>query len=55
MDGATATQLIRAGGTADAPVLDSELLIVALTANASDEDRTRYLAAGMDDFRAKTS
>lgn len=53
MDGATATRLIRAGGTADAPVRDSELMIVALTANASEEDRSRYLASGMDDFLSK--
>ncbi len=53
MDGATATRLIRAGGTLDAPVLDQQLTIVALTANASDEDRVRYLACGMDGFLSK--
>jgi CheY-like chemotaxis protein len=53
IDGATATRLIRAGGTLDAPVLDQHLMIVALTANASDEDRDRYLACGMDGFLAK--
>ena len=53
IDGATATRLIRAGGTLDAPVLDPQLMIVALTANASDEDRDRYLACGMDGFLAK--
>jgi signal transduction histidine kinase/ligand-binding sensor domain-containing protein/CheY-like chemotaxis protein len=53
IDGATATRLIRAGGTFDAPVLDQHLMIVALTANASDEDRDRYLACGMDGFLAK--
>jgi signal transduction histidine kinase/ligand-binding sensor domain-containing protein/CheY-like chemotaxis protein/HPt (histidine-containing phosphotransfer) domain-containing protein len=53
IDGATATRLIRAGGTLDAPVLDQQLMIVALTANASDEDRDRYLACGMDGFLAK--
>ncbi|MFL6708595.1 MAG: two-component regulator propeller domain-containing protein, partial [Massilia sp.] len=53
LDGASATRMIRAGGPASAPVLDRELMIIALTANASDEDRARYLAAGMDDFLTK--
>jgi signal transduction histidine kinase/ligand-binding sensor domain-containing protein/CheY-like chemotaxis protein/HPt (histidine-containing phosphotransfer) domain-containing protein len=53
MDGATATRLIRAGGPLDAPVLDQHLMIVALTANASEEDRSRYLASGMDAFLTK--
>ncbi|MDK6077343.1 two-component regulator propeller domain-containing protein [Massilia varians] len=53
MDGATATRLIRAGGTPDARVLDPHLMIVALTANASGEDRARYLACGMDAFLTK--
>ncbi|QJE03103.1 response regulator [Massilia forsythiae] len=53
MDGASATRLIRAGGPPEAPVLDRHLMIVALTANASEEDRTRYLACGMDAFLTK--
>ena len=53
MDGASATRLIRAGGPPEAPVLDQHVMIVALTANASDEDRTRYLACGMDAFLTK--
>jgi signal transduction histidine kinase/ligand-binding sensor domain-containing protein/CheY-like chemotaxis protein/HPt (histidine-containing phosphotransfer) domain-containing protein len=53
MDGASATRLIRAGGPPDAPVLDPHVMIVALTANASNEDRTRYLACGMDAFLTK--
>jgi len=53
MDGASATRLIRAGGPEHAPVRDRELMIVALTANASEEDRGRYLACGMDDFLTK--
>jgi signal transduction histidine kinase/ligand-binding sensor domain-containing protein/CheY-like chemotaxis protein len=53
MDGASATRLIRAGGPPEAPVLDQHLMIVAVTANASEEDRSRYLACGMDAFLAK--
>jgi CheY-like chemotaxis protein len=53
MDGASATRLIRAGGPPQAPVLDQHLMIVALTANASEEDRSRYLACGMNAFLAK--
>jgi len=53
MDGATATRIIRAGGTPDARVLDAQVMIVALTANASEEDRARYLACGMDAFLTK--
>ncbi|MGG7603013.1 two-component regulator propeller domain-containing protein [Massilia sp. BKSP1R2A-1] len=53
MDGATATRIIRAGGTPDAQVTDAHVMIVALTANASEEDRARYLASGMDAFLTK--
>jgi signal transduction histidine kinase/ligand-binding sensor domain-containing protein/CheY-like chemotaxis protein len=53
MDGADATRLIRAGGPREAPVLDQHLMIVALTANVSDDDRNRYLACGMDAFLTK--
>jgi signal transduction histidine kinase/ligand-binding sensor domain-containing protein/CheY-like chemotaxis protein/HPt (histidine-containing phosphotransfer) domain-containing protein len=53
MDGASATRLIRGGGPQTAPVRDRDLMIVALTANASEDDRARYLASGMDDFLTK--
>lgn len=48
LDGLAATDRIRAlGGVAQ------ELPIIALTANAMDGDRERYLAAGMDGYLAK--
>jgi PAS domain S-box-containing protein len=48
LDGLAATQRIRALGDARAHVP-----IVALTANALEEDRQRCLEAGMDDYLAK--
>lgn len=53
MDGEEATLIIRAGGTGTLRVRDPAIPIVALTANASNEDRARYLAAGMDGFLSK--
>lgn len=48
MDGPTATQWIRASGEATA-----DIPIIALTANALEGHRERYLAAGMSDYVAK--
>lgn len=45
MDGIAATAAIRASGNA--------IPIIAMTANASEDDRRRCLAAGMDGFEAK--
>jgi signal transduction histidine kinase/DNA-binding NarL/FixJ family response regulator/HPt (histidine-containing phosphotransfer) domain-containing protein len=53
MDGEQATRLIRSGGSEDYRVLDPAIPIIALTANASDHDRARYLAVGMDGFLSK--
>ena len=47
MDGIAATRAIRSRGAGQ------DVKIVALTANAFDEDRERCFAAGMDDFIAK--
>ena len=53
MDGEEATRCIRGGGTETFRVRSTNINIVALTANASREDRQRYLSAGMDGFLTK--
>ena len=50
MDGFEATRMIR---DRSSPVLDHEIPVIAMTANAFPEDRTRALACGMNDFLAK--
>ncbi|MBY0557080.1 MAG: response regulator [Burkholderiaceae bacterium] len=53
MDGEQAARLIRSGGSDDYRVLDHSVPIIALTANASEHDKQRYLAVGMDSFLSK--
>lgn len=53
MDGADATRAIRRGGWQQWRVRNPQIHIVALTANASKEDRELYLAAGMNDYLSK--
>jgi PAS domain S-box-containing protein len=53
LDGTEASRAIRAGGLDDQWVLEPDVWIIALTANASVQDREQCLAAGMDDFLAK--
>jgi CheY-like chemotaxis protein len=50
MDGYQATRLIRAN---EERTQSGHVVIIALTANAFDEDRKACLAAGMDDFLSK--
>ncbi|MBE0457214.1 response regulator [Pseudoalteromonas prydzensis] len=50
MDGFDATRAIRAG---QAGSKHQQLTIIALTANAMDEDKQQCLACGMDDYLAK--
>jgi len=50
MDGFEAARMIRDRAS---PVLDHDVPVVAMTANAFPEDRARALSAGMNDFLAK--
>jgi len=53
MDGLAAARAIRAGGIGQTWVLDPGIRMIALTANATGNDRELCLAAGMDDFLSK--
>jgi PAS domain S-box-containing protein len=53
MDGLAAARAIREGGIDGAWVLDPEIWMIALTANATGNDRELSLAAGMNDFLPK--
>jgi len=53
MDGLQAARAIREGGIDGAWVLDPEIWMIALTANATGNDRELSLAAGMNDFLPK--
>ena len=53
IDGITATRTIRAGGPPEAPVLDPNVPIVAVTAHAVEDVRQQCLEAGMDGFVTK--
>jgi signal transduction histidine kinase/CheY-like chemotaxis protein len=50
MDGLQATAIIRSRQEAD---IDPDIPIIAMTANAMEEDRQRCLAAGMNDYTSK--
>jgi PAS domain S-box-containing protein len=53
MDGLAAARAIRDGGIDGAWVLDPQIWMIALTANATGNDRELSLAAGMNDFLPK--
>ncbi len=53
IDGLEATQIIRSGLWGDNKILNKDIKVVAITANVTQEDRARYLEAGMNDFLCK--
>lgn len=58
IDGYQTTQMIReleASSAIALPPQNGKIIIIALTANASPQDRTRCLEAGMDDYLRKPS
>lgn len=50
MDGHETVRALRAP---DSPALDPNTVVIALTANATADERARCLASGMDDFLTK--
>ncbi len=53
MDGLTAARRIRAGGSPEAPIRQSDVPIVAVTAHVSEEVRQACAEAGMDAYVGK--
>jgi signal transduction histidine kinase/CheY-like chemotaxis protein/HPt (histidine-containing phosphotransfer) domain-containing protein len=53
MDGLEATRHIRSGSWRGKPIPNPDIPIIAITANASDDDRARFLACGMQEFLSK--
>jgi signal transduction histidine kinase/CheY-like chemotaxis protein len=53
MDGIEATRLLRSGKWQGQVFGQAQIPVIAVTANASDDDRERMLAVGMQDFLAK--
>ncbi len=53
MDGIEATQVIRQGQWQNKALTNKDIKIIALTANVTQEDRAKYMAAGMNDFLHK--
>jgi two-component system, sensor histidine kinase LadS len=53
MEGQEAARIIRSGGLEECAVLDSQVPIVALTANATEADQKACIEAGMDGFLVK--
>ena len=53
MDGLEAARTIRSGQWGAQTIAHKDIPIIALTANASEQDRANFLAAGMDEFLTK--
>ncbi len=53
MDGLTAARLIRAGGNGTAPIQDTDVPIIAVTAHVSEEVRQACAKAGMNAYVGK--